>query len=133
MFKSYCVKVYNDYCVQQNEQINISKIIVAPCKQLRFKNPFDGNIIIGLLTYVKTFDLIMSIILFMKEVAPYVEVLKQLMEEKQLSQQKIADLIGVNQTTVSQWLLGEKRPGYDNILKIYQVFGVEPNDLFGVN
>ena len=42
---------------------------------------------------------------------PFADVLRQLMNEKNLSQQKLADVLGVNQTTVSQWLLGRKKPG----------------------
>lgn len=63
---------------------------------------------------------------------PYIEVIKQLMEESGLSQQKLADLLGVNQTTVGQWLLGKKKPGYDSILLLYEKFNIEPNALFGV-
>ena len=63
----------------------------------------------------------------------YIESIKQIMVEKGLSQQGIADVLGVNQTTVSQWLLGKKKPGYDSILLIYQKFGIEPNALFGID
>ncbi len=62
----------------------------------------------------------------------YIEVIKQLMLENKLSQQAFADILGVNQTTVSQWLLGNKKPGYDSIMLIYQKFGIEPNFLFGI-
>jgi len=62
----------------------------------------------------------------------YVEVIKQVMQEKELSQQALANILGVNQTTVSQWLLGHKKPGYDSILLLYQKFGIEPNSLFGI-
>ena len=64
---------------------------------------------------------------------PYVDVIKQIMIEYNLSQQKLADAIGVNQTTVSQWLLGKKKPGYDSIMLLYEKFNVEPNLLFGIN
>ena len=47
---------------------------------------------------------------------PYIEVLKEIMSNNNLSQQKLADILGVNQTTVSQWLLGRKKPGFDTIL-----------------
>lgn len=62
----------------------------------------------------------------------YIETIRQLMEEKGLSQQKLADALGVNQTTISQWLLGNKKPGYDSIMLIYEKFGVTPNALFGI-
>lgn len=64
---------------------------------------------------------------------PYIEVIKQLMEENSLSQQKLADVLGVNQTTVGQWLLGKKKPGYDSIYLLYEKFNIEPNALFGIN
>lgn len=62
----------------------------------------------------------------------YVEIIKQIMIENNLSQQKFADILGVNQTTVSQWLLGKKKPNYDSIYAIYEKFDVEPNLLFGI-
>ena len=63
---------------------------------------------------------------------PYIEIIKQLMIDKQLSQQGLADILGVNQTTISQWLLGKKKPGYDSIALLYEKFGIEPNILFGI-
>ncbi|MBR2919594.1 MAG: helix-turn-helix transcriptional regulator [Clostridia bacterium] len=63
---------------------------------------------------------------------PYVEVIKNIMIENNLSQQKLADILGVNQTTISQWLLGKKKPGYDSIRVICEKFGVTPNELFGM-
>ena len=63
---------------------------------------------------------------------PFQDIIKELMENKQLSQQKLAEVLGVHQTTVGQWLLGKKKPGYDSILMLYIKFGVEPNLLFGI-
>ena len=62
----------------------------------------------------------------------YVDVIKQIMLDNDLNQQKLADILGVNQTTVSQWLLGKKKPNYDSIRLIYEKFGIEPNALFGI-
>lgn len=62
----------------------------------------------------------------------YIDIIRQLMAEKGLSQQKLADILGVNHTTVGQWLLGRKKPGYDSILAFYEKFGIEPNLLFGI-
>lgn len=63
----------------------------------------------------------------------YVEVIKELMIEKKLSQQALANILGVNQTTISQWLLGRKKPGYDSIQLLYEKFNIEPNTLFGID
>ncbi len=62
----------------------------------------------------------------------YVEIIQQIMAERNLSQQKFADILGVNQTTVSQWLLGKKKPNYESILAFYEKFDIEPNVLFGI-
>ena len=62
----------------------------------------------------------------------YVEIIKDVMKEHGLSQQAFADVLGVNQTTVSQWLLGRKKPGYDSIMALYEKFDIEPNLLFGI-
>ena len=62
----------------------------------------------------------------------YVEIIKEIMKDNALSQQAFADILGVNQTTVSQWLLGKKKPGYDSILLLYEKFDIEPNWLFGI-
>lgn len=63
---------------------------------------------------------------------PYQDIIKQLMADNELNQQKLADILGVNQTTISQWLLGKKKPGYDSIMLIYEKFGIMPNLLFGI-
>lgn len=65
-------------------------------------------------------------------IMPYIDVIKQIMQENNLSQQKLADILGINQTTVSQWLLGRKKPAYDSILMLYEKFAIEPNWLFGI-
>ena len=62
----------------------------------------------------------------------YVDIIKQIMIDKNLSQQAFANILGVNQTTVSQWLLGKKKPGYDSIYLLYEKFDIEPNLLFGI-
>lgn len=63
---------------------------------------------------------------------PYIDIIKQIMIENNLSQQKLADILGVNQTTISQWLLGKKKPGYDSIQLLCEHFSVEPNELFDI-
>ncbi len=83
------------------------------------------------MTYVKSFDLKRCII-FTSGMMSYIEVIRQILTEQNLSQQQFADILGLNQTTVSQWLLGRKKPGYDSIMLLYEKFGIEPNELFGI-
>lgn len=66
-----------------------------------------------------------------KAAYPYIDVIKDIMIKNSYSQQAFALIIGVNQTTVSQWLLGRKKPTYESILTICKKFGVTPNEFFG--
>lgn len=67
----------------------------------------------------------------MSESEPYIEIIREIMQEQNMSQQKFAAEIGVNQTTVSQWILGRKKPGYDCIVAVCRRFNVTPNEFFG--
>ncbi len=60
----------------------------------------------------------------------YLEVIRLVMAERGLTQQAFAESIGVNQTTVCQWLLGNKKPSYDNIVSICKMYDILPNELF---
>ncbi len=62
----------------------------------------------------------------------YSEIIQEIMIEHNLSQEKLASILEVHQTTVGQWLRGKKKPSYDNILAIYTNFGITPNELFGI-
>ena len=61
------------------------------------------------------------------------EIISDIMAKNNLSQEGMAKILGVNQTTVGQWLNGKKKPGYDSILLLYEKFGVTPNELFGID
>ena len=54
------------------------------------------------------------------------------MTSHNLNQQSFADILGISQTTVSQWLMGKKKPSYDSICLICKKFEVNPNALFGI-
>lgn len=60
------------------------------------------------------------------------EIIKEIMLLNDLSQDKLGKILGVNQTTISQWLMGKKKPSYESILAIYRNFNVTPNELFGI-
>ena len=63
---------------------------------------------------------------------PFQDVIKEIMDLNNLSRNKLAAILGVEQTTVGQWLRGKKKPSYDSVMAIYEKFGVEPNELFGI-
>ena len=62
----------------------------------------------------------------------YKEIISKIMVKNNLSQEGMAKILGVNQTTVGQWLNGKKKPSYDSILLLYEKFGVTTNELFGI-
>ena len=85
--------------------------------------------------YIRSFDLSQDFrpnFIYNSSMA-YVEIIKQIMIDRGMSQQTFADILGVNQTTVGQWLLGKKKPGYDSIMMLYEKFDIEPNLLFGID
>ena len=61
------------------------------------------------------------------------EIIKEIMIMRNLTQSNLAKIIGVNQTTIGQWLLGKKKPSYDSILAIYENFNITPNEIFGID
>ena len=59
--------------------------------------------------------------------------LKFLREEKKLSQNKLAEMAKVNQTTIMRWESGEMSPSLDNIYDIANVLNISVADLTGKN
>lgn len=57
------------------------------------------------------------------------ENLKELRLEARLSQAALAENIGVNQRTVSNWELGVGQPDFDILLKLARFFDVTADDL----
>ena len=62
----------------------------------------------------------------------YVKIIKNILKKNNLSQNELALVIWVNQTTVSQWLLGKKHHSYDSILMFYEKFEVTSNVFWGI-
>jgi len=58
--------------------------------------------------------------------------LKRYREASGLSQSEFAARIGVGNTRVSNWELGENRPDVDFLPLICEVLGVSPSDLLGI-
>lgn len=57
--------------------------------------------------------------------------LKYLREKKKLSQNKLAELAGVNQTTIARWETEEVSPSLDNIYDLAETLNVSIADLTG--
>ena len=46
-----------------------------------------------------------------------------------LTQERVAELLNLNRTTYTKYETGASEPSYDILLKMCNVFGIEPNDL----
>lgn len=52
---------------------------------------------------------------------------------KGLTQQQLADIIGATQQAVSRWVVGNREPAINDILRICLVLDEDPNNLLGYN
>lgn len=54
---------------------------------------------------------------------------KQLRLKKKITQQNLADILHVDQTTVSKWENGAARPDIITVTKLAEVFGVSVDEV----
>ena len=59
------------------------------------------------------------------------EKLKVLRKKKGLTQQQIADEIGVNRGSYSNWEKGKREPSFENLVKLADLLEVSLDSLFG--
>ena len=62
----------------------------------------------------------------------FVDILKEIMVDNGLNQTKLAKLIGVKQSQISEWLKGKSKPGYDSLKAICMGLGIPANYLLGI-
>jgi transcriptional regulator with XRE-family HTH domain len=55
--------------------------------------------------------------------------IRRLREERGISQQELAQALGVTQGAVSHWENGVRKPDIDDIVKIAQLFNCKVDDL----
>ena len=58
------------------------------------------------------------------------ERLKEARKRKGLSQEQLADLVGVTRSTVAKWEIGERSPKGDHLIKLSEILGVSPTYFF---
>lgn len=61
------------------------------------------------------------------------EIIKNILEENRLSQEKLAKILEVSQKAISNWLNGNDTPKASSMLLIYKNFGITPNQLLGID
>ena len=59
-------------------------------------------------------------------------VLKELREEKGISQAKLGNVLKLNQSNIAKYETGEREPSIDILVKIAEFFGVSVGYLVGV-
>ena len=60
------------------------------------------------------------------------EILKEFLEEKNLTQVAFAKIIGVKQSQVSEWLKGKAKPGYDVLRRMTLSFDITADYFLGI-
>ena len=56
--------------------------------------------------------------------------LKEIRTKKGLSQKKVAEMIGSSQTAINYWEKGERKPKFEQIIKLAEALEVNVDDLF---
>ncbi|MBQ8229223.1 MAG: helix-turn-helix transcriptional regulator [Clostridia bacterium] len=57
--------------------------------------------------------------------------IKELMAVKGYTQQKVAEMLGVRQNTVSQWITDTNEPNCQTIIALCKILDTTPNELLG--
>ena len=73
----------------------------------------------------------MYIIYYMEQKNTFSKNLKIELQENHLSQEKLAEMIGVKQATVSRWVSGYFQPDYETLFKLCKILKSTPNLLLG--
>ncbi len=60
------------------------------------------------------------------------EILKEFLDENNLTQVAFAKKIGVKQSQVSEWLKGKAKPGYDILKSMSKAFDVSADYFLGI-
>lgn len=62
----------------------------------------------------------------------FIEILKDIMLEKNLNQTQLANIIGLKQSQVSEWLSGKSKPGYDSLKLIFEKLNISGDQILGL-
>ena len=62
----------------------------------------------------------------------FCEILKDFLSENNLTQVAFAEMIGVKQSQVSEWLKGKAKPGYDTLKSMALAFNVSADYFLGI-
>ena len=60
----------------------------------------------------------------------FAEIIRELMAERNLKQQALADILGIRQSQISNWLNGRSLPGYHSLRLLCEKLDVDSKRLF---
>lgn len=60
------------------------------------------------------------------------DILKEFLNENNLTQSKFAEVVGIKQSQVSEWLKGKAKPGYELLKQISVAFSVSADYFLGI-
>ena len=60
------------------------------------------------------------------------EILKEFLQENNLTQVAFSNMIGVKQSQVSEWLKGKAKPGYDILKSMAMAFDISADYFLGI-
>ena len=63
----------------------------------------------------------------------FIEILKDIMVDRNLNQTQVAKLANVKQSQVSEWLSGKSKPGYDNLKSLALGLQISADILLGID
>lgn len=62
----------------------------------------------------------------------FADILKNILAERGETQTEFANIIGVKQSQVSEWLKGKAKPGYDTLKTMIKATGISADYLLGL-
>ena len=57
---------------------------------------------------------------------------KQLRIDNNLTQNQLAEKLGIKQTNISNWENDKTRPEYENLIKLAKIFDVTTDEILGI-
>jgi len=63
----------------------------------------------------------------------FIDILKDIMIDFDINQTELANLVGVKQSQVSEWLSGKSKPGYDSLKMICKALGISGDRILGLD
>lgn len=68
----------------------------------------------------------------MKEIS-FVEIIKDILVENNLSQNQLAKILNIHSGRVSEWINGKAKPGFDNLRTMCLALNISGDQILGID